>query len=87
MKKSLSIITAAFCVAFGFISAFAQAAKPAPAGGLLYKISGKNLQKPSYLYGTFHLLCQEDMFGMDKLNSYIDQTDRILMELDMDNPA
>lgn len=55
--------------------------------GLLYKITGKNLQKPSYLFGTVHIICQPDMLPMDKLNGFLDQTDRLVLELDMDNPA
>lgn len=27
---------------------------------LLWKISGKDIQKPSYLFGTIHMLCAED---------------------------
>ena len=28
---------------------------------LLWKVSGKGLQKPSFLFGTFHLLCKDDI--------------------------
>lgn len=54
--------------------------------GLLYKISGNNLQKPSYLFGTIHIICPTDLFGMDELETYFNQTDRLFLELDMDNP-
>jgi uncharacterized protein YbaP (TraB family) len=55
--------------------------------GLLYKITGKDLKKPSYLFGTIHIVCPNDMFSMEKLNGYLDQTDQLLMELDLDNAA
>jgi len=52
---------------------------------LLWKISGNGLEKPSYLYGTIHMLCEEDAFLSDSLIAAIDRTDRVYLELDMDN--
>jgi uncharacterized protein YbaP (TraB family) len=63
-----------------------QKITPVNANGLLYKISGKGLAKPSYLFGTIHIICPNDVFGMDKLSAYFDQTERLYLELDMDNP-
>lgn len=65
----------------------AQSKKAAATNGLLYKISGKNLKKPSYIFGTIHIICPNDMLSMEKLGGYLDQTDRLVMELDMDNAA
>lgn len=73
-----------------FLTAFetrAQAEKPQETSALLYKISGKDLKKPSYLFGTIHIICPTDMFSMEKLGGYLDQTDRLIMELDMDDAA
>lgn len=64
-----------------------QPDKIAETPGLLYKITGKDLKKPSYLFGTIHIVCPNDMFSMEKLGGYIDQTDQLIMELDMDNAA
>jgi uncharacterized protein len=52
---------------------------------LLWRISGKNLSKPSYLFGTIHLLCAEDIQLSDSLRSAIQLSDKIYLELDMDN--
>lgn len=52
---------------------------------LLWKISGNGLQKPSYLYGTIHMLCKDDAVLSDSLKSAIANTDRVYLELDMDN--
>lgn len=84
MKKILSLSIALF--AFVTFS-FAQTAKPAESNGLLYKISGKGLEKPSYLYGTIHVICPNDMFAMDKINTHFQQTERLILELDMDDPS
>lgn len=64
-----------------------QPDKIAETPGLLYKITGKDLKKPSYLFGTIHIVCPNDMFSMEKLGGYLDQTDQLLMELDLDNAA
>lgn len=52
---------------------------------LLWKISGNGIEKPSYLFGTIHMLCKEDAFLSQNLRSAIEKADRVYLELDMDN--
>ncbi len=52
---------------------------------LLWRISGKNLTKPSYLFGTIHLLCADDIVLSDSLKRAIEKSDKVYLELDMDN--
>ncbi len=54
---------------------------------LLWEISGKNLTAPSYLFGTFHLICKDDIPFGKQLNNAIKSTREIYMEMDMDDPA
>lgn len=54
---------------------------------LLWKISGNGLSKPSFLFGTFHLLCKDDIHFSDQLKRAISDCDEIYMELDMDDPS
>jgi uncharacterized protein YbaP (TraB family) len=54
---------------------------------LLYKVSGKGLKKPSYILGTFHAICPTDMLPVEKLTNFVNQTDQMYLELDMDDPA
>ncbi len=54
---------------------------------LLWEISGKQLTAPSYLFGTFHLICKDDIPFGTQLNKAIKSTDEIYMEMDMDDPA
>ena len=54
---------------------------------LLWKVSGKDLKKPSFLFGTFHLLCKQDIHFSDPLKSIIKSVDTIYMEMDMDDPT
>jgi uncharacterized protein len=54
---------------------------------LLWEISGKQLTAPSYLFGTFHLICKDDIPFGAQLNNAIKSTDEMYMEMDMDDPA
>ncbi|HZG24759.1 MAG TPA: TraB/GumN family protein [Chitinophagaceae bacterium] len=52
---------------------------------LLWEVSGNGLKKPSYLFGTMHLLCSADAKVSENLKKVIMQTDLIYFEIDMDN--
>lgn len=52
---------------------------------LLWEITGKGIQSPSYLFGTIHLLCEDDAVLGDSLLYAIEKTDRVYFELDLDN--
>lgn len=52
---------------------------------LLWKISGNGLEKPSYLFGTIHMLCKEDANLSDNMIKAIKNADAVYLELDMDN--
>jgi Uncharacterized protein conserved in bacteria len=54
---------------------------------LLWQVSGKGIIKPSYLFGTFHLLCKDDIHFSEQLKNSIKSADEIYMELDMDDPS
>ncbi len=52
---------------------------------LLWKISGNGLAKPSYLFGTLHILCDATL---DKnTTNALDATKQLYLELDMDDPS
>ena len=74
-------------IAVSLFPALAQAPAAAPTTGLLFEISGKGLDKPSYIFGTFHVICEQDMLPLDKLRSLINSEDQMIMEIDMDDPA
>ena len=51
---------------------------------LLWKVSGKNIETPSYLYGTMHIVCE---FNFDEdINKALEETTQMYLELDMDEP-
>ncbi len=53
---------------------------------LLWEISGNGLEKPSYLFGTIHVACQGEVLMSPELQSAFDQTNQLILELDMDDP-
>ncbi|HEY0067725.1 MAG TPA: TraB/GumN family protein, partial [Flavisolibacter sp.] len=52
---------------------------------LLWRITGKNTTKPSYLFGTIHMICATDIQLSDSLKIAIHNADKVYLELDMDN--
>lgn len=61
------------------------APNPESSNTLLWEISGKGLKKPSYLFGTMHILCAEDAYLSENLRNIIKSSDVIYFELDMDD--
>ena len=52
---------------------------------LLWRISGNGLTKPSYLFGTMHIICANDIQISDSLKSAIKNADNVYLELAMDD--
>lgn len=54
---------------------------------LLYQISGNGLSKPSYLYGTIHMLPKEQFRLSNSLKRAFESCDVLAMELDLNMSA
>lgn len=52
---------------------------------LLWRISGKELSTPSYLYGTIHLIGKEDFFLTDSTKAAIERADLVTFEINMED--
>src|SRR5687767_3296538 len=79
MKK---ILFWAFASVFG-MAAYAQEAKPE--NTLLWRITGKGIKEPSYLFGTIHMICGDDIRLSDSLKRAIRDAKNVYLELDLDN--
>jgi uncharacterized protein YbaP (TraB family) len=66
----------------GYYAGFAQK----PASSLLWEIRGKGISQPSYLFGTFHLICRSDFPISETLKSRLAATKQFYGELAMDDP-
>lgn len=54
---------------------------------LLWQVSGNGLKHSSFLFGTFHLMCKEDIHFSTQLKEAVKASDEMYMELDMDDPS
>lgn len=53
---------------------------------LLWKISGQDLDQPSYLFGTIHLICQNEFYTDERIEQAFASTDALMLELDAESP-
>jgi len=51
---------------------------------LLWKIEGKELTKPSYLYGTIHMIDKDDFFLTDSTLAVFDRSQKVVFEINME---
>ncbi|GAA5035676.1 lipoprotein [Marivirga lumbricoides] len=85
MKNRISkILKFALCSIFIVQVAFAQQPKEK---ALLWKVTGNGLEKPSYVFGTIHLICADKYEMSDAVLKAVENADKIALELDMDDPA
>ena len=54
---------------------------------LLWKISGNGLEQDSYLFGTIHLLCQNDLEITESMKTALSNSNKLVLELDYDDPS
>jgi hypothetical protein len=77
--KTLSFI-------FSLLFALSSSSLIAQETSLLWKVSGPNIQD-SYLFGTIHLLCSDDLELSEQLKSSLKASDQLVLELDFDDPS
>ncbi|OXG00283.1 hypothetical protein BC749_101327 [Flavobacterium araucananum] len=76
-------------VAIAFIIAGtsdAQTKSPKLENSLLWEVSGNGLSKPSYLYGTIHMICSGDYFLSEKAKKAFDSSDKLVLEINFSDP-
>lgn len=54
---------------------------------LLWEISGKGLEKPSYLFGTIHIACKGEVNITPEIDRAFNATEKLMLEIDMDDPT
>lgn len=53
---------------------------------LLWEVSGKGLSKPSYIYGTIHMICEPDFIIQDKTKLAFEKSEELVMEINLSDP-
>lgn len=84
MKRSFWLTLLAF-TGFTFSSLAQKNASGLEVNTLLWKVSGNGLAKPSYIFGTMHMICANDIELSDSLKNAIQNSDEVYLELDMDD--
>lgn len=52
---------------------------------LLWKISKEGMAKPSYLFGTIHVICEQDYFWTAAMQQSFEETQQLCVEMDVSN--
>jgi uncharacterized protein len=91
--KRLANYFSALLVFIGFtVQAQTKEATPSvftPQNALLWEVSGKGLTKPSYIYGTIHMIPKADFFLTDATKKALSESQKVMFEInmkDMQNP-
>lgn len=64
-----------------FFQSFAQSES-----SLLWKISGNGLENSSYVFGTIHIICEDDFMMNETIMEALAGTEKLFLEIDMADP-
>lgn len=73
-------------VAVFAFSLSANAQTPKNENSVLWEVSGNGLTKPSYLFGTVHMICGKDFVMKPKVVEAFSKTSKLALEVNMDDP-
>lgn len=85
MKNSIKLIVAVIALVFS-TSIQAQTKSPKLENSLLWEVSGNGLSKPSYLYGTIHMICGSDYFLSEKTKKAFETSNKLVLEVNLADP-
>ncbi|KRB59352.1 TraB/GumN family protein [Flavobacterium sp. Root186] len=85
MKKVFHLFIAFILVVFS-IKSQAQTESPKLENSLLWEVSGNGLSKPSYLYGTIHMICSSDYFLTEKTKKALESSEKLILEINFSDP-
>ncbi len=75
------------CLLAGLMLISCKAAEQKGDKSLLWRITGRGLKQPSYLFGTMHLICPDDYLWTDAMKKSLAACRQVCFELDMDDPG
>lgn len=84
MKNYLKIQLLSLIGILLFSASWAQKQKNIE-NSLLWKISKDGNSKPSYLFGTIHIICEEDYFWTPAMQKSFEETKQLCIEMDISN--
>lgn len=85
MKKIFFVLTGFAALITSYISG-AQETNPIKDKSLLWRISGNQLAKPSYLFGTIHMICRDDFIWTEKMREGLNKSEKVCFEMNLNDP-
>jgi uncharacterized protein YbaP (TraB family) len=85
MKNLFKSVVTAIAIVFS-LSIQAQTKSPKLENSLLWEVSGNGLSKPSYLYGTVHMICGGDYFLSEKTKKAFEASNKLVLEINFADP-
>lgn len=85
--KNLIKLGAAVLLSLNSMTTNAQSKSSEKDNSLLWEVSGKGLSKPSYITGTFHILCSKDFEIKPKVLKALEKSENFVMEINYTDPA
>ena len=86
MKNIFRNITTCTLVLTALVTGKTRAQQPAGNHSLLWKVSGNGLHRPSYLYGTIHLICEQDFIMTEKVKKAFEASQQLVIETNILDP-
>jgi len=83
MKNIFKSVIAIVVVFIGFAT---HAQTKTTENSLLWEVSGNGLTKPSYLFGTVHMICEKDYILRPKVKDAFAKTTKLALEVDVTDP-
>lgn len=67
--------------------AYAQPSTRDTSNSLLWRISDRHQAKPSYLFGTMHLICSGDFIWTEAMKRALAESDKVCFEMNLNDPT
>ena len=83
MKNLSKVVLTGVWLALGFGVSGREKAKD---NSLLWRISNKDMKKPSYLFGTMHMICPDDYVWTDAMKTSLKTAEAVCFVMDLDAP-
>ncbi|MHA3789239.1 TraB/GumN family protein [Flavobacterium hauense] len=80
MKKAIFLLAALATIVTG------NAQQDNKNNSMLWKIEGNGIEKPSYLFGTIHMLCASDFEIKEKVSKAFNSTSNLVLEVNTTDP-
>lgn len=82
-----NLVKLGFAVLLSATFTTAKAQSTNPENSTLWEVSGNGLTKPSYIAGTFHIMCSQDFEIKSKVMKALEKSDQFVMEINYTDPA